>query len=492
MEAELVLDLHDLGDVIAAQAGRQAALLPTLDNIDALCRHLGIEITGFHLTVPRSIRGTGDEDTSFNGLLTKAWWQAEQALLDDASYSVSFHYFPVDAARAARDALTVTTALGRSDALANRTKKRIVVVMSERVSVSPAVTHARGVPVMLAGSVIPDPGLAHVRLDPDWLAGLNDRLAAPAMDGVELRSERPWRDGVALATPYGGFEGRHQFEPNMSQFAKSFALFDPTTFEMGIGQNSGAITPKGMGIASTIERLGLGELVHVEMPDADDELDDTTLVATLYQFAAAYPDFPITIVSTRPSLIAATSDLNTYSMPNPRRFIRLCVPERPITFDERVHTNDLGACRVVLESSQSASLFPDAGTEQQDQPTHDVSGSPILTLWSNPNRQREDVAEWRDKTHRRFLMIDADTLEASPADSTSGPVLPVALGGCTDFEARPPVLRAGSVVEGVLSADEQRWIVVSDPIERRHAQRSDSPDGTTSDSQSAPVQATAA
>lgn len=471
MQAELVVDLHDLGEVIAARTGSRTELLPTIGNIDALWRNLGIEITRFHFAVPRSVKSTDDGDSSFGELLTKAWWQAEQALLDDR-YSVEFHYFPIDAGAAARNALVVTTALARSDSLATTNKTdRIVLVMSEQVGVSPAVTHARGNPVMIAGTVIPDPGLAHIRLDPTWLDGLHDRRTQVDLGDVEIRSGRPWSNGVALSTPYGGIEGRHDFVPVIPKFARSFALFDPAAFQIEPGEGADGATPNEMGIARTIQRLGLGELVHIEMPDPDDELVDTTVVATLYMFAVAYPELPITVASTRPSLIAATSDLSSYAMANSRRFIRLCIPNREVTFDERIHQHDASACRVILESSQSGSLFP--GVEEgAGHATHDVSGSPILTLWSNPNRSREDVAEWRTTTSRRFLMIDADVMEASPADASSGPMLPVALGGCSDFAARPPTLRAGSVVEGLLSSDEQRWIIVSDPIERRSAQRS--------------------
>jgi len=467
MLAEVVVDLLDLGDLVGEASGRGISVLPKLTSVTDLWEGLGLEVDTIHLIAP-DFATRSEGDASFSELHAKAWWETEKVFVANESFSVQFHHSPPAAGRIARDALMVTTALSRSDELTQSNEDHLVVVMSNRPEVGPAVSYARGVPVMIAGTVVTDPGLAHIRLEQAWFADLGSRSAAIELD-VELRAGRPWRDNVAIATPYGGTEGRLNRDWSLSQFSKSIAIFDPETFTIGkTSADSEAAAPSPTAIAATIQRLGLGELVHVEVADDSDPMLDTSLVATLYRFAADYPTLSLTVVSSRPSLIIATSDLAAHSLPNPSRFVRLCVPERDAIFDEAVYANEIGACRVVLESSQTDSLF-----EQDDQATQTLDGSPVLTLLSNPNTAREDSAKWREQTQRRFVLLGADAAEAVPADSADGPALPVSLGGCSDFLFRGPRLRPGVIVEALRSNDGERWIIVSDPIERRRRRRSD-------------------
>ena len=480
MLAELVVDLKDLGLVVGESSGRDVSVFPKLSGLVSLWGKLGVEVSAINLVTADFAHG--DHATGFAGFHAEAWWEAEKVFVEDEPYSVSFHTYRTTTGDTGRDALVVTTALSRSDALADNnltddTNDRVVIVMSNRRGVRSAVTHARGAAVMLAGTVISDPGLAHVRLEPRWLQDLGSRFATIELDGVEVRDGRPMRGDVAIGTPYGGLEGRDEDRWAISNFAKTVAIFDPDTFEIGItASHPTGTAPEASGVAATIQRLGLGELVHVETADTQDPLIETSVVATLYRYAADYPKHTIVIVSTRASLIIASSDLAAYSMVNPQRFIRLCVPYRQPSFDEEVFANSTGACRVVLEQSQSASLF-----ERGPEPKVSSDGWPVLTLVSNPNSAREDAAAWREETQRHLLILGADSTSAGPADSTSAPTLPISLGGCSDFEARRPQLRPGAVVEGVLSQDGERWIVVSDPIERRRANR------TAEDATEAPV-----
>lgn len=479
MLAELIVDLPNLGDAIGKAAGRDARLFPGLTNLAKMWSALGIEVDSFHLVTPGQHHDSGPAE--FAELHARAWWEAEQVFVDDEAFSVEFHTYPSKAAHVAHDALVTTTALRRSDALAaGDGDADLVVVMSDSPHVAPAVTHASGAPVMLASTVVHDPGLSHIKLQSEWFAELHMRLASITLPDVQFTNGRPTRHGAGIATPFGGLEGRRSWLTKMSRFAKSIALYDPDRFAIiSSGSESPAVaTPDPTGIAATVQLLGMGELVHVEVADPTDPHIDVSIVATMYRFAADYPDVPISIVSTRDSIIAATSDLNAFSIPNPRRVLRLCVPEREQTFDESVFAGATAAARIVLEHSQSAALF----SGDVDTTNHHVqlSNSPVLTLWSNPDNAKKETADWRDKTQRRFLMMGADGTDATPADTSVGPVLPISLGGCTDFTARPPVFRAGSIVEGVLSPDGTRWLIVSDPVERRQRQRDDASEGHAS------------
>lgn len=466
MRAELVVDLSDLGEAIGRASGRSVSVLPSLASIRRMWTHLGIEVTKMHI-VAADFQPRAEYEASFNDLHAKAWWESERVFVEDEPFSVSFNHFASPAGDIARDALVVTTALSRSDALSAADSDKLVIVMSNRAGAEPAVTHAQGVPVMVAGTVITDPALAHVRLDVEWLSDLNARHSAMELAGVELRAGRPWHGHGAVATPYGGIEGRLDTDWSVSGFAKSIAIYDPSTFSLGpAGSTSEDMAPDAAGIATTIQRLGLGELVHVHTIDGSDPVTATASVATLYRYAADYPENAIIVASTRDALIMATSDLVSYSMPNPQRFIRLCVLEREITFDEEVYAHDRSACRMVLEQSQSSVLFT-----KQEESEIETSDRAVLTLVGNPNTVREDAVEWRKQSQRQFLMLGPDGAVASPTEQSSGNPLPVSLGGCSDFAARHPRLRPGAVVEGVRSHDGERWVIVSDPVERRRLQR---------------------
>ncbi len=479
MFAEIVLDLPGMGDELGRVLDRDLRVLPSLNKIADMWAELGVEVTAFHVIAPGAPSSdTADEalaKQTFSELHMRAWWEAEQLFVEDRNFTVDLRYCAAnDAGPVALDALIVTTALSRSDELAKIAGHSAVIVVSNRESVGSAVTHARGVTVMVAGTVIPDPSLAHVRLDPSWLSAWSNRMSQTVLDRVELRNGRPWKDGAAIGTPYDGTEGRNTALAVMPSFAKSVALFEPTAFSVAGEEAAHAPTPQAPGIATVVQRLGFGELVHVEVL-GDSPTADAQATATLYRFATDHPDASIIVASTRPSLIAATTDLDTYSITNKRRVLRLCLPERDVTFDEEAFAGESTACRIVIESTLSEPLFA-AGENLND--TAASVGSPVLTLWTNPNTAKRDVADWRSSTQRHFVMIGADGTTASPADSAAGPSLPVTLGGCTDFEVRAPALRPGCVAEAVMNDNGDRWVIVSDPIERRRKPRVD---GTTLD-----------
>ncbi len=480
MLAELVVDLSDLGDSIGHASGRSISTLPKLTSLTRMWKRLGIEVTSILLVAPDFVPRSENSPSTFEILHTSAWWKSEQVFLDDSSPSVSLVHYPPQLRGGASDALVVTTALARSDALARAQVDRLVIVMSNRAGVAPAVTHARGVPVMIAGTIIADPAIAHVRLDREWIRTLNARHSSMDLDGVELRAGRPWQHDEAISTPYGGLEGRLSTDWSVSGFAKSIALYDSSAFSLGGSDvDETGLAPEPEALATTIERLGLGELVHIDTVDGKDPHIDTSSVATLYRYAADYPDLAIIVASSRETLIAVTSDLLAYSMPNPRRFIRLCVLHREITFDESVYANNFSACRMVLEKSQSELLF-----DQSVVPQLPEEQRAALTLVGNPETIRQDAVDWRRESQRRLLLLGAHGLSAGPADALGEAFLPVSLGGCSDFEARHPRLRPGAIVEGVRSADGERWVIVSDPVERRRWSRSGLPgdDPNTDDS----------
>jgi len=377
-------------------------------------------------------------------------------------------------------------ALSRSDALVESGDADLVIVMSNSPEVAPAVTYARGVPVMIAGTTVPDSGLSHARLDLAWMGLLKDRFASFTLDDVELRDGRPWNNGVAICTPYDRTDGRNVTIGKMPTFAESVALFDPEHFHL----DDQSTSPDNVGLASVIHTLGLGNLVHIDdISSHSPKTADTTAVAALYRYGADNPNAPLVVASARPGVIAATSALDTYRISNPERVLRLCLPEREEWFDEAGFATSRAACRIVIERTLSEPLFgedknPLHPTDTADAPTLTLlqggeddsekmqpSSSPTMVMYANPNTIRDDSEQWREARQRRFLLLGANGAEATPAHHSDGTFLPISLGGCTDFMLRRPPLRPGCVIEGVLSPTGDRWVVVSDPIERRRSSR---------------------
>ncbi len=481
MRAELIIDLHDVGTDVGRALGRDVAVLPALGNIAAMWRELGIDVTTMHVVAPA--------DDSFSGRHTDAWWTTEQAFLDDQDFDVNLLRCPlgVDGPIALHE-LVITTALRRSDELAiDASHDSLVIVMSTAAEMAPAVTHARGVPVMIASTIIHDSSLSHARLDLSWMGVLKDRFAVISLSDVTIRDGRPWMGDIAISTPYTGTEGRDEKAATLPSFAESVAIFDPEYFQ--VSSPGGAASPRDAGLAAVVHTLGLGALVHI-----DDVTNyrggDAQVAAALYRYAADNPEAPIVVASARPSLIAITSDLDGYGISFPQRVLRLCLPERKTLYDEAGFATSSAACRIVIERTLTDPLFlddtieldgsheadrhlqvvPEGGLEQTHQP------SPTLKLYANPNTIREESGEWRVQNKRRFLLLGATGAEATPADGNDGSFLPISLGGCTDFELRRPALRPGCVVEGVLHPDGDRWLIVSDPIERRRRRRERQPE----------------
>ena len=502
MRAEIVIDLNDVGDDVGRAMGRDVAVYPVLGNVALLWHHLGVDVTAMHIVASGS--PSTSITRSFAELHTTAWWKTECAFLDDYAFTASFAVSangedgPVGVHE-----LISAIALERSDALAEREDASVVIVMSNSPDVAPAVTYSRGVPVLIAGTVVPDSGLAHARLDLSWMGLLKGRFAAFKLPEVELRDGRPWSNDVAVGTPYERAEGRDLRAGLLPSFAESVALFDPDHFIINSAHEQSH--PGDAGIASTVHALGLGTLVHID--DLSSHVRsrvDTTAVAALYRYAADHPDAPIIVASSRPSLVAATSALDVYRIPNPKRVLRLCLPERDSKFDESSFATETSACRIVVERTLAEPLFgeddatsatapdvledaqpgshqpsltlivggsdPSAEQETESIPAREIS--PTLVMYANPNTIRDDSGAWRQATQRRFLLLGANGAEATPADATDGSFLPISLGGCTDFALRRPALRPGCIVEGILNTSGDKWIVVSDPIERRRIMRS--------------------
>jgi len=475
MQAELVIDLNQLGDDAGKALGRDVAVFPSLNKVAAMWSALGVEVTAMHLITPGySIRSS--ETPNFGAIHAATWWETESVFIEDAPFDAHISFCALgDDGPIGLHSLVVATALQRSDVMdqSGVEEEEMVIVMSNSAAVAPAVTHARGAPVMIAGTIVPDSGLSHARLDLSWMGMLTNRFAAFSIPDIELRKGRPWADGVAVCTPYGGTEGR---EPNtgvLPSFAASVAIFDPEFFS--VFENYGEFTPDAAGVALVVHTLGLGELVHVEVASQDStpDLAESRLVAAMYRYSHDHPDAPIVVASGRPGLIVATSDLEGYGLINERRFLRLCLPIRESTFNETAFEGRNAAARVVIERSLSEPLFAEGEepTPSLVQTAKARPSSPTLILYTNPKTAKEASTNWRQSTQRRFLMMGANSTEAVPADTPDGQFLPVSLGGCTDFSLRRPDLRAGCVVEGILDASGERWIIVSDPIERRHAER---------------------
>lgn len=487
MRAELILDLHGVGADVGRARGRDVSVFPALGNVGRLWRHLGVDITSMHVVTP-GVPARDDSDTkTFGELHTAAWWKTEEVFLEDQTFDATLSFCALgDDDPVGLDELVTTLALSRSDALAESSDADLVIVMSNSPEVAPAVTHARGVPVMIAGTIVADSGLSHARLDLSWMGLLKDRFASFKLNDVELRDGRPWSNGVAICTPFDRTDGRDTQVAKLPKFAESIALFDPEYFHL----EDHAASPDDAGLASVIHTLGLGTLVHIDdISTHDPKMANTTSIAALYRYCADNPDAPIVIASARPGIIAATSALDTYRISNPERVLRLCLPEREQWFDEAGFVTSRAACRIVVERTLSEPLFgededPSQATGAADGPALTLlqggeddseamrrSTSPTLVLYANPNTIRDDSEQWRQSRQRRFLLLGANGAEATPAHHGDGTFLPISLGGCTDFALRRPAIRPGCVVEGVLNATGDRWVVVSDPIERRRSSR---------------------
>lgn len=477
MHAELVIDLNEVGFDVGKALGRDAAVLPSLGKVATLWKALGVDVTAMHVVVPGySVRSSGQP--SFSELDARTWWATESVFLADETFDVHIVLSAVgDDGAVAQQSLVTTTALRRSDELAEDSADgdAIVIVMTNSPDAMVAVSHARGVPVMLAGTIEPTTEISHTRLDLEWMTMLANRFAPFSLAGVELRNGHPWRNGKAICSSFVSTLGRDESLANLPSFAESVVIHDPDHFSVAGPLDA---TPGASGIASVVEVLGLGELVHVEGPTtetASESLAETVLVATMYRYAADNPDTPIIIASGRPGLVVVASDLDAYGLINPRRFLRLCLPVRDSTFNEEAFDGRRMAARVLLERSLSEPLFADDDSSIHSVSLHESdsarASSPTLVLFTNPNNSRETTHEWRHTTSRRFLMLGAEVTEAVPADEPAGEFLPVSLGGSTDFALRRPDLHPGSIVEGILDTDRQRWIIVSDPIERRAVAR---------------------
>ena len=484
MRAEIILDLYDVGTDVGRAAGRDVAVFPALGNIAQLWSHLGVDVTAMHIVAPGSTDLEQSSQT-FAELHTAAWWKTEEIFLDDQSFDATLSFCPLGTDDPiGLDELVTTIALSRSDALADSDTADLVIVMSNSPDVAPAVTYARGVPVMIAGTVVADAGLAHARLDLSWMGLLKDRFASFSLNEVQLRDGRPWSNGVAICTPFERTDGRDRQVGQIPAFAESVAIFDPNYFRV----DNAPTSPNNAGIASVIHTLGLGSLVHIDdVSTHAQKMADTTSAAALYRYATDNPDAPIVVASARPSMIAATSALDSYRIPNPERVLRLCLPERGESFDETRFATARAATRIVVERTltepllghaderndgNGATPWPTLGDQSSEaSPSADDTAEPDLVIYANPNTVRDDSEQWRESRQRRFLLLGASGTEATPAHHSNGSFLPISLGGCSDFEIRKPPLRPGCIVEGVLSPDGDRWVVVSDPIERRRSRR---------------------
>ncbi len=478
MHAELVIDLQDVSADVGKALGRDVAVHPSLGKIAALWKILGVDVSAIHVIVPGSYSRPSGQPR-FSELRAQTWWETESVFLADEVFDV--HVVPSavgDEGTVAQQSLVTTTALRRSDELAAQglDGEAIVIVMTNATEAGLAVSHARGVPVMLAGTAERTTEISHANLDLAWMAMLANRFASLSLPDVALRSGQPRRNGNALCPPFDSTLGRDESVAMLPPLAESIVIHDPEHFSV-VDDDMDA-TPEASGIASVVEVLGLGERVHVETlgEDAETEsLAETALVATIYRFATDHPNTPIIIASSRPALVAVASDLDAYGLINPRRFLRLCFPVRHSTFNEDGFEGRQMASRVLLERSLSEPLFAEGDSSIHSMSLHESNvgreSSPTLALFTNPNGGRQATHEWRHATGRRFLMLGADVTEAVPADEPTGEFLPVSLGGSTDFSLSRPDLHPGSIVEGVLDTKRQRWIVVSDPIERRAVAR---------------------
>lgn len=478
MQAELVIDLNDLGSDVGRALGRDTPVLPSLAQVATLWDRLGVHVAAVHLIAPgRTSLSTGEP--VFAEPRAQTWWEAESSFLADEDFDVEILFSVMgDHAPIAQHALLVTTALGRSDQIAELpdAPDTVVIVMSNSEAAASAVTHARGVPVIVAGTAVPNEEIAHMRLELSWMGSLANRFALLSLSEIELHDGRPSLEDRPIGSPYHSLDGRDPQVASLPSFAASVTMFDPMFFRM---QENGDAAPERSGVASVVETLGLGELVHIETPDLP-ELDSgrsgTQLVASMYRHATDHPHLPIIIASTRPALIVVASQLERFGMSNAHRFLRLCLPRRDSSFIESTSVGLSQAARIIVEKSLSAPLFAPRAADSDEESRRfrhlgDHPISPTIVLYSNPSATKAASAEWRQATGRRFLLIGADAAAAVPADEPEADQLPLALGGCTDFTIRAPDLQPGCIVEGILNDDADGWIVVSDPIERRVRER---------------------
>ncbi len=474
MRAELVIDLPSLGNELAALTDRRAPVLPDLTALHAMFEQMGIHVDTMHVVAPRmNLRPFGTP--CFGIEHVSVWWDVEKVLHDEATFDAFLVQASHDASGpVASVELAVVTALRRSD----ETDRDLVIVLGSDPALRVATTHARGAVVAIAGTEV-DEDIAHLRLDEVWLCGTTERFEKPNVS-ARLDAATVLLNGDAISTDLTQPVGRDATVTTIPSMAGSVALFDPEWF------GSEHTLPTEEGIARIVHTLNLGELVHVATPDADDDplVVSTRLAAGLYRIATDHPELPIIVASSRSSLVLATSDPVTWGLTAPRRFLRLCLPQRPAQFDEHLFNATSPITRVVLERRLSGPLFePESpivsrdrgftvidGDRSEEAPGR--SGSPSLVLYTNPNRVKAESSEWRADHDRRFLIVSADGQQGVPADDPEGSWLPLEVGHCDDFLARQPSLSPGVVVEAVLRDDREAWVVVSDPIERRRAVRS--------------------
>ena len=449
MRAELVIDLNDLGLTIGRAKGRSIAIYPALARLAEMWAAFDVEITSMHLVTT----GPGvDQARTAEELFFDAWWKIESVLSEESSFAVS-HLTSARAVGAppvplGLEGLVVNTALSRSDLLARQPENDdiSVIVMSNSPSMANAVTYARGVPVVLAGTTIPNPDLSHVRLEPDPLALLATRVSS---------SDTPDANEIALA---GRVEpstnGRRNEIGKLPDNAESVVLVDNRHFLLPDPTGDEKTTSVAKRIVAAVETMGLGTNPHlVEFAEDRSEAD---VFALLYRYANDHRNVPILVASSCPSVIAATSDLPSYQVPNPRRIQRLCTPERMTTFDDTPYLTSRAASRVVLERR-----------------VLDLLENPVSDRPATQDAQREATTKWRQDNQRRYVLLGAHGKEATPADSADGHFLPLRIDSCTDFTLRPPALRPGLVVEAVLNDEGTEWTVVSDAIERRRRRRNE-------------------
>jgi len=191
IQAELVIDLNQLGDDVGGALGRDVAVLPSLNKVAAMWSALGVEVTTMHLISPgHSIRSS--ERPDFGEIHLATWRETESVFIEDASFDAHISFCALgDDGPIGLHPLVVATALQRSYVMAQSgSEEAMVIVMSNSAAVALAVTHARGVPVMIAGTTIPDSGLSLARLNLSWMGILTNRFAAFSINNIELQNGR--------------------------------------------------------------------------------------------------------------------------------------------------------------------------------------------------------------------------------------------------------------------------------------------------------------
>ena len=453
VRAELVIDLNDLGLAIGRAKGQPVPVYPALTRLAEMWATFDIEVTAIHMVTT----GPGtDQPRIADELFFDAWWKIESLLSADAPFAV--HHLTCARKADAPNSplglhgLVVNTALSRSDQLVDEPdhEDMSIIVMSNEPSVANAVTYARGVPVILAGTTIPDSDFCHVRLETDPLALLAARV---------LSGDAPAANEIALAgVVEPSTNGRREDLGELPDDAGSVVLVDPRHF---LVPTSDAEDTEDAGtwsvperVVAAVETMGLGSGPHLVALDPD--RSEADVFAMLYRFTHDHPNVSILIASNCPSVIAATADLSKYNLSNPRRVQRLCTPERSTRFDDTPYVTSHAASRVVVE-----------------QRVLDLLQRPLESQAETPEERQEATTEWRRNNKRRYVMLGAHGKEATPADSADGNFLPLTIDSCTDFALRPPALRPGLVIEAVLNERGTEWTVVSDAIERRSRRRNE-------------------